>query len=64
MTTSTTPPTPSRSREAFEQLLEALGSDATLDEEAGTAFEIAARVEIPVEAKQKLLEAAPRPIAW
>jgi Lon protease-like protein len=43
-------------REAFEQLLEAVGSDAELDEDAETAFEIAARVEIPVEPKQKLLE--------
>ena len=42
--------------EAFERLLEAVGSDAELGEEAEEAFEIAARVEIPVEAKQSLLE--------
>ena len=49
---------PGPAREAFEQLLEALESDAHLDEDAETAFEIAARVEIPVDAKQELLETA------
>jgi Lon protease-like protein len=44
--------------EAFERLLEAVGSDATLDEETEDSFEIAARVEIPVEEKQSLLETA------
>jgi Lon protease-like protein len=43
--------------EAFERLLDAVGSDAALDEEAEDSFEIAARVEIPVEEKQSLLEA-------
>jgi Lon protease-like protein len=47
---------PGPAREAFEDLLEALDSDATLDADAETAFEIAARVEIPVEPKQELLE--------
>jgi Lon protease-like protein len=42
--------------EAFERLLEAVGSDAALDEETEDSFEIAARVEIPVEEKQSLLE--------
>ena len=42
--------------DAFGRLLEAVGSDAELDEETDNAFEIAARVEIPVEEKQSLLE--------
>jgi Lon protease-like protein len=43
-------------REAFERLLDSIGSDAELTDDAETAFEIAARVEIPVEPKQELLE--------
>jgi Lon protease-like protein len=50
------PDDPGPVREAFEQLLEAVGSDAELEEDAETAFEIAAMVEIPVGPKQKLLE--------
>lgn len=49
---------PGPAREAFARLLAALGSDAELDDDAEMAFEIAARVEIPVEPKQKLLETA------
>jgi ATP-dependent Lon protease len=48
-------------REAFERLLEIVGSDAELDEDAETAYEIAARVEIPLEAKQNLLESDSEP---
>ncbi len=47
--------------EAFEELLEALGSDAELDPDAELAFEIAARVEIPIEPKQRLLETESEP---
>jgi Lon protease-like protein len=47
---------PGAAIEAFERLLEAVGSDAELGDETEEAFEIAARVEIPVEAKQSLLE--------
>jgi Lon protease-like protein len=57
-----TPPADSGpAREAFEALLDAIGSDATLDSDAETAFEIAARVEIPVEPKQELLETDAEP---
>ncbi len=52
---------PGPAREAFEQLLEAVGSDADLGGDADSAYEIAARVEIPVEAKQKLLETSAEP---
>lgn len=48
---------PGPAREAFGRLVAALGSDAELDDDVETAFEIAARVDIPVEPKQKLLEA-------
>ncbi len=47
--------------EAFEALLDALDSDAELDPDAELAFEIAARVEIPVEPKQRLLETDAEP---
>jgi Lon protease-like protein len=50
------PADPSAARAAFSRLVEALESDAELDEDAETAFEIAARVEIPVGPKQELLE--------
>jgi Lon protease-like protein len=55
------PADPGPAREAFEGLLAALESDAELDEDAETAYEIAARVEIPVEPKQELLETSAEP---
>jgi len=45
-------------RASFKELLEAVGSDADPPPDGASAFEIAARVELEVEAKQLLLEAA------
>ncbi len=45
-------------RSAFGELIEALGAEADPEESSGNSFEIAGRVEMPVEAKQELLEAA------
>lgn len=47
---------PSPVREAFTRLLEEVGSSAEPPEELRSAYGIAGRVEIPVEAKQRLLE--------
>lgn len=48
---------PSEARAAFRRLLEALESDADPEAGATTAFDIAGRLEMPVAAKQDLLEA-------
>lgn len=47
---------PGAAQAAFRKLLEAVGSDAEPSGEMRSAYEIAGRVEMPVEAKQRLLE--------
>ena len=47
---------PDAAQTAFRKLLEAVGADAEPSAGMGSAFEIGGRVEMPVEAKQKLLE--------
>jgi Lon protease-like protein len=48
-------------RKAFQELLDAVDSDAEGAAKGDSAFEIAARVELDVEAKQQLLEATSEP---
>lgn len=47
---------PGPARDALAALIEAVGSEAEVEDELGTAYELAARVEIAVEDKQTLLE--------
>lgn len=47
---------PTRAQEAFEALLDAVGAEGEPPAGMNTAYEIAGRVEMPVEAKQRLLE--------
>ncbi len=55
------PADPGPARDALNELIEEVGSDAELGEELETAYELAARVEIPVEDKQELLESDSEP---
>lgn len=48
-------------RKVFQELLDAVGSDAEGATDSDSAFEIAARVELDVDAKQRLLEAMSEP---